>query len=120
MKRHPDGLTITFKSTALGPDQHAKVLSGPGGSFLSNEVSYRVLRGIQQSTSPDAPLSFHVHTPGEPIPQDTSTPQAAKKKAEATSSATKLRARTIETLKRIIAATGKVVLDRRTAKAGKK
>jgi pyrrolidone-carboxylate peptidase len=53
------GTTIRF--TASGRDFDATVVEGPGGSFLSNEVSYRVRRllGAQGRSAP----SFHVHTP---------------------------------------------------------
>jgi pyrrolidone-carboxylate peptidase len=42
----------------------ADVQSGPGGDFLSNEVSYRMLRLLQQQGS--AAASFHTHTPDAP------------------------------------------------------
>ena len=52
----------------------AIVVRGPGGDFLSNEISFRVLRMLASRPAP-RPSSFHVHTPavvegaGEAIPQ---------------------------------------------------
>src|SRR5262249_2285115 len=74
MKRQSNGIDITFASG--GATFTAIVVEGPGGNFLSNEVSYRMLRLLGQKKFPQDPLSFHVHTqdPGD-IPQDTSTPE---------------------------------------------
>ena len=55
---------------AGGRDHAADVISGPGGDFLSNEVSYRMLRSLAQASGQPLPASFHVHTQrGDPIPQ---------------------------------------------------
>lgn len=56
------GNTATFDLG--GQTFNASVIRGPGGSFLSNEVSYRTQRTLQE-THPNAgnrPDSFHVHT----------------------------------------------------------
>jgi pyrrolidone-carboxylate peptidase len=42
---------------------NATVVSGPAGSFLSNEVAYRTQR-LLQARGAQAPMSFHVHTQG--------------------------------------------------------
>ncbi len=63
------------------------VLSGPGGSFLSNEVSYRVLRFLAERGH--EATSFHVHTPrgteaaGGRIPQDVTGTAEARRQAQA-------------------------------------
>lgn len=77
---------------------NALVLSGPGGSFLSNEVSYRTQRLLQQRRGSSAPLSFHVHT------------QAADESSPANSAA--VRTNTIATLRRVIRATGLEIVRR--------
>lgn len=65
----------------------AVVLSGPGGSFLSNEVSYRVLRFLAERGRDTT--SFHVHTPRGTtarqgsIPQDVTGTAAARRQAQA-------------------------------------
>jgi pyrrolidone-carboxylate peptidase len=60
----------------------AVVVSGPGGSFLSNEVSYRMLRMI--AATGRTTTSFHVHTPGGgSIPQDVTGEEAARARARA-------------------------------------
>jgi pyrrolidone-carboxylate peptidase len=115
MVRQSNGTDITFQ--AKGRTFTAGVVSGPGGNFLSNEVSYRMLRLIKQQNLPQDPISFHVHTQGaDPIPQDTSTPEARKDKADKSKAASGLLSRLVETLKRIIAATAKFILDRRATK----
>jgi hypothetical protein len=108
-----DGPAIKFK--AGGKEFKAFVTSGPGGNFLSNEVSYRVLRMIAEMKSETKPISFHTHTEkGNLIPQDTSTAEATKKKKEAIKEDLKIRDRLIRTLTRMIQAVGKIVLGKRT------
>lgn len=103
-----------------GKTFRATVVEGPGGNFLSNEVSYRALRLLENSGSLKDPLSFHVHTPsGGAIPQDTSTPAARKARAEAQRAAMGLRQTLIQTLKRVIAVVAGLILDRRAAKSPK-
>jgi len=112
MVRDPAGVGISFSV-----DKHAlkaKVLSGPGGDFLSNEVSYRTLRLLNEKKLPQKPLSFHVHTPAaNEIPADAGTPESKGLRAKASSAAKGLLGRLVATLKRLIAATAKVILDRR-------
>jgi hypothetical protein len=95
----------------------AKVLEGPGGNFLSNEVSFRMLRLLAETKSAKNPISFHVHTEGgQLIPQDTSTKEAVKKQKEAMSAAMGVRSTLIATLRRMIAGVAKVIVGRRKAK----
>jgi hypothetical protein len=92
----------------------ATVIEGPGGSFLSNEVSFRALRALGAARSPRDPISFHVHTQGgETIPQDSSTPQARKQQREAVGRASGVRSHLIETLRSIVRSTVRVILNRR-------
>jgi len=115
MVRQTNGIDIAFQ--AKGRSFTATVVSGPGGNFLSNEVSYRMLRLLKQKNLPQDPLSFHVHTQGaNQIPPDTGTPESQKTRADSMKAAGGLLSRLVETLKRIIAATAKVILDRRASK----
>ncbi|HEV8323279.1 MAG TPA: DUF4157 domain-containing protein [Myxococcota bacterium] len=40
-----------------------RIIEGPGGSFLSNEVSFRTLRLLNAARPTNTPTSFHVHVP---------------------------------------------------------
>jgi hypothetical protein len=112
MVRDANGIGITFE--VGGAKFHAKVLSGPGGDFLSNEVSYRMLRLLKEKKLAQDPLSFHVHTAAaQTIPEDTGTPGSARQHAQAVTAARGLLGRLVATLKRICAATAQVILDRR-------
>jgi len=112
MARDPDGIHIVFRA---GKGQFkALVSSGPGGSFLSNEVSFRMLRLIQESKLSVTPASFHIHTPGGgAIPQDPSTPKAQKDEDAAVAQAKGIRARLIETLRATIVAVARWFLKGR-------
>ena len=101
MTRETNGIGISFKVAASAFT--AKVLSGPGGAFLSNEVSYRMLRLLKEKKLSQDPLSFHVHTPSTDQSGTVATGAAAKG----------MLTQLVETLKRIIAATSKEILDRR-------
>ena len=92
------GLLVPIGSTGRAPFQ---LLDGPGGSFLSNEVSYRTLRWIAAGGSARAAMtSFHVHTEGgSDIAQE---PTVGRRSLLA--AAREVRDRTIETLRRLIAA----------------
>jgi hypothetical protein len=115
MVRQPNGTDISFK--AAGGSFTATVVQGPGGNFLSNEVSYRMLRLLKQKGLPQDPLSFHVHTQGAaPVPQDQGTPASKAARTDALKAAGGLLGRLVGTLKRIISATAKVILDRRGSK----
>ena len=78
----PESPGIVF--AASGRRYQAIIVDGPGGSFLSNEVSFRVLRLLAARPVP-RPTSFHVHTPSvetesdrEAIPEgDAAARQAA-------------------------------------------
>jgi hypothetical protein len=101
MQRDVTGTDISFE--AGGNKFRASVLSGPGGNFLSNEVSFRVLRLLGEQNRLDLP-SFHVHVQralqsGGTIPQ---APGAARR--QAVSEARGVRDRLVETLKRMISA----------------
>ena len=107
MQRASNGIDISFR--AGGQSFQAAVVSGPGGNFLSNEVSFRVLRLLGEQKRPDIP-SFHVHVPrslpnvGDRIPQDTSTRAARSARQRAIRFATRTRDRIIATLRRMIQA----------------
>lgn len=78
----------------------ADVVSGPGGNFLSNEVSYRVLRQLSRVTGRSVPASFHIHTQrGDPVPRPPS-----RARTRALGVARRLRSRLIRTIRRIIVA----------------
>lgn len=114
MTTRADGVTIDF--TAGGESFDAQIVRGPGGSFLSNEVSYRMRRLIRQQGSATTASTFHVHTPaGARVPQPGEVPDKDRKAAVGT--ATRLRDKLIATLKRIILAVADAVLGRRAAAA---
>jgi hypothetical protein len=110
MQAVPGGTQIRFQ--AGGQSFQASVASGPGGNFLSNEVSFRVLRQLGAGAGTTGPTSFHVHTQrgttavGDVIPGDVSTPAARAARREALDVATGVRGTLIATLRRIIAAVG--------------
>lgn len=113
----PDPLSLTaILFDAGGAGHRAQVRASAGGNFLSNEVSYRVLRQLSQQPNAADRMSFHVHTPGSgPIPQDTSTPAARTAQRTAIGDAAALRGRLIETLRSVIRATaGRLITRRRT------
>ena len=60
MERGIGGVGITFRA---GTETfQTKVLDGPGGNFLSNELSYRALRFLAAGGGRPGAASFHVHT----------------------------------------------------------
>ena len=90
----------SIRFQASGRSYHAEVVSGPGGNFLSNEVSYRVLRQLSQMTGASPPVSFHVHTQrGDPVPEARGRARAAALRA-----ASGVRQKLISSLKGIIVA----------------
>jgi Domain of unknown function (DUF4157) len=105
MQRAANGVDITFQIG--GQSFQATVVDGPGGNFLSNEVSYRVLRWLLEQQRQDI-LSFHVHTAralpnvGDRIPQDTSTGAARATRRQAIRFALGVRDRLIATLQSMI------------------
>lgn len=114
MTRDQTTAGITFK--VGGKEFHALIVRGPGGNFLSNEVSYRVLRLLAETKSPKNPISFHTHTEqGNIIPPDKSTPAAVKANADAITKGKGIRDRLITTLTRMIQSIGKIILARRSS-----
>jgi pyrrolidone-carboxylate peptidase len=113
--RKPGQTGITFRPRPDGPSFNARLLSGPGGNFLSNEVSYRVLRFLAERGQTST-VSFHTHVPGtEPIPQDTDTRKARRARAAALGTANTVRDRLIATLRRIVAAVARQIVTSRKA-----
>jgi pyrrolidone-carboxylate peptidase len=99
---------ITFR---VGPQSfQARLLRGPGGNFLSNEVSYRVLRAITEGRNPQDITSFHVHTPrgtaqqGAPIPQAAVSQSQRAERAQALHIARGVLSRLVRTLTDMIKA----------------
>jgi hypothetical protein len=106
MQRSANGTEISFQ--AAGQVFQATVLSGPGGNFLSNEVSFRTLRLLAEQHRQDLP-SFHVHVQrplegGGQIPQDTGTPATRRARTSAIAAAMGVRNRLIATLQSMIRA----------------
>ena len=115
LSRVGGGAQVQFR--AKQKDFKAVLIEGPGGNFLSNEVSYRAQRLLKGAGSPKDPQSFHVHTPSaEAIPQDASGTEAIAKQKKATTGAMGQRTSLIDTLKRVIGAVAKLILDRRATR----
>jgi hypothetical protein len=119
MQRTANGFGISFD---VGKEKfQASVLSGPGGDFLSNEVSFRALRLLAQSSASGV-TSFHVHTgralakPGDVIPPDLGTKESRSARAAAIASATQARATLVATLQRMILAIAKRSTSNTTGK----
>jgi pyrrolidone-carboxylate peptidase len=116
MRRRPNGVDIDF--TVGSATFRAGVVSGPGGDFLSNEVSYRVLRLLAEEGRTDLP-SFHTHVPralanmGDVIPQDTSTRGAVRLRQQAIATAAAARARLVDTLQNMIRAVARRIVAAR-------
>jgi hypothetical protein len=101
---------ITFR--AANRQFRATVIEGPGGSFLSNEISFRAQRELRRRGS--SATSFHVHTPeGAAILQDTSSRAARRTRTRALSAARGVINTLIATLRRMIRAVAQRVLTRR-------
>ena len=62
MQRQPNGIDISFRIG--GQVFTATVLEGPGGDFLSNEVSYRVLRLLGEEQRPEHRILPHARARG--------------------------------------------------------
>ncbi len=103
-----EGARITF--AAGGHTFGAEVVGGPGGSFLSNEVSYRALRRLEERAAAGGGqgTSFHVHTPGgvqgtgQALPPEGNTPDGERQRADAEQNARTVLTRLVATLRRII------------------
>jgi hypothetical protein len=102
------GLLVTVAGTVVP----FEVVEGPGGNFLSNEVSYRTLRWIATGgPARQDMVSFHLHTEahahkpsgGVDIPQAAATDAEKQARSAALGNARGVRDRTIETLRRLIA-----------------
>lgn len=93
--------------TAGGSTFHGVVVvSGPGGNFLSNEVSYRVLRELAQQPASATPIeSFHVHTQQGSVLAPGTTPERAE--------AMRTRSTLIGTLRRVITSLARFITQRR-------
>jgi hypothetical protein len=99
--RGPGEAAVRFQ--AKGRTHRARVLSGPGGDYLSNEVSYRVLRLLTELPADQRPLSFHVHTQrGGEIPPQAPGPE----RRTLLERARNVRATLIATLTRLVQAVG--------------
>jgi Domain of unknown function (DUF4157) len=105
------GTSITFKvGTATFT---ANVKEGPGGNFLSNEISFRMQRLLGAPASPTDPISFHTHVQGGNTIADSG---AARR--DSLKEANKIRKVVIETMENIIKATAKTIADARAASSG--
>ena len=82
----------------------ADVVSGPGGAFLSNEVSYRMLRLIRQQGVGAA--SFHVHTPDAP---NVPVAERNNRRSPTRRAAMDVRASVIAGLRRILAGVARIL-----------
>jgi hypothetical protein len=102
MRAGPTNVQITW--TVSGTNFIASVISGPGGNFLSNEISFRVLRLLANTPGASGVRSFHVHTQrgtaqlGGVIP-----PAAGTARTQAIAVANRVRTTLITTLQRIVA-----------------
>jgi hypothetical protein len=75
------------------------------------------VRVLSRKSAGRVPAAKAVHTQGAgAIPQDNSTLEAKKTREGAVAAAAGLLSRLVEALKRIIAATSKVILDRQSKK----
>jgi pyrrolidone-carboxylate peptidase len=98
--------------TAAGTRFRATLVDGPGGTFLSNEVFYRVRTEIDRTSG--SAISFHVHTPGAaPIPQATATRTERRARTTALGAARNVVVTLIATLRRAVASVGRRVIAAR-------
>ena len=108
--RHGADLTVRIGTN----DFHPLLREGPGGNFLSNEVSYRTLRMIQAQRASAPPTSFHVHlASGDQIP----APGAGNARARRRSLRSNRRhlTRTLARLRALLIATAREILSRRAS-----
>jgi hypothetical protein len=79
MREQRDRSSIRFR--VGGGSFRATVVSGPGGFFLSNEVSYRMLRLLRSRRATRSITSFHTHVgplaPGSRVPASATGQTAA-------------------------------------------
>jgi hypothetical protein len=115
MTRDAEGRGVGFE--VAGRKFHASLMQGPGGDFLSNEISYRTLRLLGETKSPKSPLSFHIHTEqGDVVPQEAGTKAARKERATAVSKAAGVLDRLLTTLRKMIAVVTRLIAGKRTGK----
>jgi len=102
------GPGIRFSLVPKGKVHEADLLRGPGGDFLSNEVSYRAQRLVGGSKS--RAVSFHTHVPGtrELLPEDAKSKEGKAILARAK----ELKDRIISTLRSMIAAVARFIAHR--------
>jgi hypothetical protein len=107
MRRGVDGTRLTF--AAQEQSFTAQIERGPGGSFLSNEVSFRVLRRL--SAQPDSETkSFHLHVPrgvdaaSGTIPQSVQTDEHRQSRLAVLTRARQVMGRQVEHIKALIRA----------------
>ncbi len=107
IQRDADPRSAGISFTAGGRTFHATIRRGPGGAFLSNEVSYRVLRALAASGRGSTP-SFHVHTPRGTretaglLPEETGTAESARARQQAVGLARRVLSTVVESLRRIV------------------
>jgi len=117
---------IHFRVRPNGALHEADLLRGPGGDFLSNEVSYRVQRLLGETNSPKDPISFHTHTPGtrELLPGDMTAPKVkdgqvrsdaspGQNAAAALARAMEMKDRLIATLRSMIGVIARIIAHRK-------
>jgi len=100
--RGPGQTRITF-TDPRGHQRVATLVDGPGGNFLSNEVSYRVLRLVESLPPTQRPISFHTHVPQGLDPA--SSGAAARSQ--------RVRTNVIEALRRTIGVIARQIVQRR-------
>jgi hypothetical protein len=118
MERGIGGVGITFQ---LGASSfQAQVLSGPGGDFLSNEVSFRVLRFIAAGGGREGASSFHINTqrptaaPLGTLPQSVGTDEERVERRAALDMARGVVRDLVTNLKALIRAAADAVLTSRS------
>lgn len=99
----------TWIRFSIGTERfRARVLSGPGGFFLSNEVSYRMLRMLRARPRGSRPVtSFHTHVP--PLAPGSRVPASASGRT----SAMQQRATLITTMQSIIRSVATQIVSQR-------
>ncbi|MBW3602775.1 MAG: DUF4157 domain-containing protein [Actinobacteria bacterium] len=112
----------------IGDDAfQAAIRRGPGGSFLSNEVFFRVLRAVALHEAGGGatrdPAAFHVHTPrgtaaeGARIPQPVGTPAEREQRHAAIATGRGVLQRLLRVLRAMIATVARRARDRRRSAA---
>ena len=101
------GMQIAFQQVSgprAGAAFEAELIRGPGGSYRSNELPYRV-----QQLPGRRPTSFHAHvTSGQNVPTDPADPTAAA----ALKRATKVRTEVYNSVRRLVEVVGELTPPR--------